>query len=201
MVTQPEREQGPRLESQETKFWFLDHSIPLGHCSTLGKGQSREARHVLQLRGKGRGIGERLETHLLLSTMLGGRDRLLYHQCGDRTYQSWINSHKHSDEKARYHSGSIWLQSPYFFLLIWRNWHKLTITWWLSKNTPEFDQNWLSSRSLYKFWHSIGGCFSMWPWCWGTWPGKRQLSSHLFQKRKWQLWGQGSFGTPAPAAN
>lgn len=180
MVTQPEREQGPRLESQETKFWSLYYSIPLGHCSTLGAEQG--GRLVLQLRGKGRGIGERLKTRLLLSTTLGGRHGFLYHQCGDRTYQSWINSHSHSDEKARYHSGSIWLQSPYFFLLLtWRNWPKLTITCWLSKNTTEFDQNWLSSRSLYKFWHSAGGLSSMWPWCWGTWPGKRQLSFHLFQ--------------------
>lgn len=113
MVTQPEREQGPRLESQETKFWSLYYSIPLGHCSTLGAEQG--GRLVWQLRGKGRGIGERLKTRLLHSTTLGGRHGFLYHQCGDRTYQSWINSHSHSDEKARYHSGSIWLQSPYFF--------------------------------------------------------------------------------------
>lgn len=201
MVTQPEREQGTRLESPETKFWSLDHSIPLGHCSTLGKEQSREARHVLQLWGKGRGIGERLKTHSLLSTILGGRDRFLYHPCGDRTYQSWINSHNHSDEKARYHSGSIWLQSPYFF------------SYWLGETDPSSLSHGSYPKTppnLIKIDFFQGLCTNSGIQLRAVSPcsldaaGLEQAKGNWvpisFRRESWQLWGQGSFGKQAPAA-
>lgn len=192
---------GPQAAEPGVKVLISESLYPFGPLLNTGKGAEEGGSLCLAIGRKGTRHWSVLIDPFTPFSHPRRRHRYLYHQCGASSHQFWVNLHSNSNENARFHSGAIWLQSPYF-VCCWpgeTNWPMFTQLA-IKKPPPNLIKiNFLQGSGILVGSKNLQGLatqsvfilcdFDPGDYLVVTGQGQMQWSFHLFRNWEWTAWG------------